>query len=242
MKNLVVPVKNISRLLKASSSLIKRTPGTPGMGLIFGKSGLGKTTATAWFVNQCNGVYIRALSTWTATSMLKNILRELELEAKGRAAAMVEMIVDHLKLTGRPLFIDEFDYIVEDKKMTETLRDIHDMSSVPIVLIGMEGVSRKVQVREQFVNRIAQWVEFKPADYEDARQLCDKLCEIEIKDDLLRKLYQTSGGVIRLIVIGLDAIERKAKAKGIKSIGSVEWGTANFFLSDSPAKRKRGGI
>jgi len=241
MKNIVVPVKNISRLLTASSALLTRTLGTPGMGLIYGRSGYGKTTATAWFVNQCNGVYIRAFATWTATSMLKNILKELALEAKGRSADMVEQIVDNLKITGRPLFIDEFDYLVEDKRMTETLRDIHDMSSIPIILIGMSGVERKVQVRDQFVNRIAQWVEFKPADYADAGELCKQLCEVEVKDDLLRKLYQSSGGVIRLIVIGLDAIERKAKVLGKKSINSVDWGKADFFLSDSPSKKKRGG-
>lgn len=244
MKNIVVPVKNISRLLTASSTLLSRTPGTPGMGLIYGRSGYGKTTATAWFVNQCNGVYIRALSTWTATSMLKNILKELALDAtRSRCADMVEQIVDNLKLTGRPLFIDEFDYLVENKKMTETLRDIHDMSSVPIILIGMAGVERKVQVRDQFVNRIAQWVEFQPADYKDACELCNQLCEVDIADDLLRKLYHTSGGVIRLIVIGLDAIERKAKVLGKKNITSVDWGKADFFLSDSPSKKKkRGGI
>ena len=242
MKQLVVPVKNIARLAEASDSLLTRTPGPPGIGLIYGRSGLGKTTATAWFVNQCNGVYVRALSSWSSTAMLETILRELELEAtKNRCALMVDQIVDNLRLTGRPLFLDEFDYIVENKKMTETLRDIHDLSAVPIVLIGMQGVQRKVQIREQFANRIAQWVEFKPADYEDCRLLCDSLCEIEVQDDLLRKLYQASGGVIRLLVIGLDSIERRARVSGLKVIGADRWGSMEFFLSDSPKSKKRGG-
>ncbi|MFA5598315.1 MAG: ATP-binding protein, partial [Pusillimonas sp.] len=61
MKTAVVSTKNIGRLVEASQALLTRTPGTPGIGLIFGKSGLGKTTATAWFVCQCDGVYVRAL-------------------------------------------------------------------------------------------------------------------------------------------------------------------------------------
>jgi len=242
MKSFVAPVKNIGRLSEASDALLTRTPGTPGIGLIFGKSGLGKTTATAWFVNQCNGVYVRALSTWTPGAMLQSILRELDVApTKLRAASMVTQIADVLRVTGRPLFLDEFDYIVEDRKMTETLRDIHDISSVPIVLVGMDGVQQKVQLRDQFVNRIAQWVEFKPADFEDCQLLSKSLCEITIKTELLRKLFDSSKGVIRLIVIGLDAIERKARTLGVSEIGSEQWGNTNFFLSDSPKAKKRGG-
>ncbi len=242
MKSLVIPVKNIGRLSEASDALLTRTPGTPGIGLIFGDSGLGKTTATAWFVNQCNGVYVRALSTWTPCSMLQAILCELDVApTKMRAAAMVNQIVDVLRTTGRPLFIDEFDYIIDDRKMTETLRDIHDISSVPIVLVGMDGVQQKVQLRDQFVNRIAQWVEFKPIDFEDCQLLSASLCEIRIKAELLRKLFNASKGVIRLIVIGLDIIERKARTLGLSEIGSEQWGNSNFFLSDSPKTKRRRG-
>ena len=242
MKSVVALVKNIGRLSEASDALLTRAPGTPGIGLIFGKSGLGKTTATAWFVNQCNGVYVRALSTWTPGSMLQSILRELDVApTRLRAASMVTQIADILRVTGRPLFLDEFDYIVEDKKMTETLRDIHDISSVPIVLVGMDGVQQKVQLRDQFVNRIAQWVEFKPADLEDSQLLSESLCEVTIKADLLHKLFDASKGVIRLIVIGLDAIERRAKTLGVSEIGLEQWGKADFFLSGSPKDKKRGG-
>jgi hypothetical protein len=152
---------------------------------------------------------------------------------------MVTQIVEILRLTGRPLFLDEFDYIVEDKKMTETLRDIHDLSSVPIVLVGMDQVKKKVQLREQFVNRIAQWVEFKTADFEDCSILYDQLCEVKIHSDLLRKLFEASKGVVRLIVIGLDVIERRAKTLGLKEINLEKWGSAGFFLTDTSGSKKR---
>lgn len=238
MKSVIVATKNIGRLVEASQALLTRTPETPGMGLIFGKSGLGKTTATAWFVNQCNGIYVRALSTWTPSAMLQTILRELEMSpTKLRSSAMVMQISDALKVCGRPIFIDEFDYILEDVRMTETLRDIHDLSSVPIVLVGMENARRKVQLREQFANRIAQFVEFKPTDYDDCKRLASDLCEVKISDELLKKLYVDSKGVVRLIVIGLDSIERRARTLGIAEMDSKAWGSAEFFLKEN---RKRG--
>lgn len=239
MKSLVVPVKNIARLAEASSSLLTRTPGTPGIGLIYGKSGLGKTTATAWFVNQCNGIYVRALSTWSSGAMLQSILRELDVAPSNhRLSSMVVQIADCLRLTGRPLFLDEFDYIVEDKKMTETLRDIHDLSSVPIILVGMDGVRHKIQLRDQFANRISQWVEFRSMDFDDCCMLRDQLCETTIRDDLLRRLFEASRGIIRLIVVGLDAIERKARTLAVSEIDTEKWGAGEFFPV-KPTNRKQ---
>ena len=68
-----------------------------------------------------------------------------------------------------------------------------------------------------------------------------ELCEVKIKTDLLRRLFDAGKGVVRLIVIGLDAIERRAKTLGQHEISLDEWGNADFFLSDSPKAKKRGG-
>lgn len=238
MKNIVVTTKNIGRLVEASQALLTRTPGTPGMGLIYGQSGLGKTTATAWFVNKCDGVYVRAMASWTSTSMLQAVLRELGMSPiRNTCSSMVAQISDALRASGRPLFIDEFDYIVENAKMTETLRDIHDVSSAPIVLIGMENARRKVQLREQFVNRIAQFVEFKPTDFDDTLKIARELCEAEIEESLLKKLYVESKGVVRLIIIGLDALERRARTLGIKKIGESQFGKSSFFQQERRTTR-----
>lgn len=240
MKSVIVATKNIGRLVEASQALITRTPGTPGMGLLFGKSGLGKTTATAWFVNKCDGVYVRALASWTPATMLQQILRELEMTPeRNNCASMVMQITKALRISGRPLFIDEFDYIVDDKKMTETLRDIHDVSSTPIILIGMENASRKIQLRDQFVNRIAQFVEFRPIDFDDTQRLARELCEVDIEEDLLKKLYIESKGVVRLVVIGLDAIERRARTLNIKKIGESQWDRDGFFNNDKNKRSRK---
>ena len=65
MRYKTVPVKNITRLSSAGDALMHRSRGLPGMGLIYGETGYGKSTATAWFVNQCDGVYVRAQRVWS---------------------------------------------------------------------------------------------------------------------------------------------------------------------------------
>lgn len=239
MKHRIVPVKNVGRLAEAGTALINRAPGMPGMGLVYGATGYGKTTAITWFVNQCHGVYVRALAAWSPAAMLRAILRELDTDAvRPSCAGMVEQIIEKLAISNRPLFIDEVDYIVEDRKMSETLRDLHDLASVPVILIGMAGIQRKIVNRQQLTGRLAQWVEFKPCDFEDIRAVAQELCEVEIREDLLRKMHKQTGGSIRLAVVGLARIEGFAKARGLASIGGEEWpgngGNGEFFIGEAP--------
>lgn len=246
MKHRIVPIKNVIALSEASDALIHRGMGMPGMGLIWGQTGAGKTTAATWLINRVHGVYVRALSTSTPSSFLGSILRELDQEPGGSCAQMVERIVERLATSMRPLFIDETDYVADSKRLTETLRDIHDLSTVPVVLIGMQGIQRKLQHREQLSGRIAQWVEFGPADHEDARALTDGLCEVEVADDLLERLHSAAGGEVRRICVGLGRIEQHARARSLDRISLADWshGDEGFFIpraAGSPGARGSNG-
>jgi DNA transposition AAA+ family ATPase len=243
MRYRVVPVKNVSRLITAGDALLNRATGLPGIGLIWGPTGYGKTTAAAWFVNQCHGVYVRAMRMWAPKTMLTSIARELDIDVQGlHNAEMVDHIIRRLADTGRPLFIDEADYVVELRRLTDTLRDIHDMSSSPIILIGMHGVQKKIRGNEQFTGRIAQWVEFAGADLNDAHLLANTLAEVKIENDLLARLHAAAspkghaeaGAEIRRFVVGLSQIEQYARARGMDRIGLAEWSRGDQFFIDSP--------
>lgn len=249
MRYKIVPIKNISRMRSAGDALLNRPTGMPGMGLIYSPTGYGKTTAATWFVNQVNGVYVRAMRLWSPKSMLNAILRELDMELSGTNGHLVEAIVEKLAATGRPLFIDEADYVIDSRRLVDTLRDIHDLSTVPVILIGMQGIKTKLNRAglEQFTGRISQWVEFSGADIADARMLANSLCEVQIADDLLIKLHQkatpetarthTIGGAeIRRLVVGLSEIEQFALRRGLTSINADQWDpSADFFIGQAPS-------
>lgn len=229
MRYKIVPVKNIARLSEASHALIERSLGMPGMGVIWGDTGAGKSTAAAWLNTQVHGVYVRARKLSTPSSFLGSILRELDIEPKLTCAAMVDQIVERLAQTGRPLMVDEADYVAEKATLTETLRDIHDLSTVPVILIGMKGIQRKLDTRRQISGRLAQWVEFAPMDAEDARLVADQLCEVQVADDLLFDLLAKAGGEIRRVVVGLARIEQLAKARGMGSMAAADW-QGDYFM------------
>lgn len=238
MRNKLAFVKNVMALQAAYESLATRDTGVPGMGLIYGFTGAGKTTAIAWLVTRVRGVYVRANATWTPTAMLGAIMKELgATPLRHGSAAMVAHITEQVAATRRPLFVDEADYLFGNVKMLETLRDIHDGSGSPVILVGMEGIERRIVHRLQFSRRISEWVEFKPADLEDARTLAGTVCEVTIADDLLEAVHTEARGSVGLMVVAMARIEALAKANGWKAVDAERWGPRQMFLSRAPQVR-----
>ncbi len=235
MRSKIVPISNVARLAEAGAALLNRANGMPGMGLVYGATGAGKTTAVAWLATRQNGVFVRATALTTPTSLCESICRELGIARKGTNVATIEAIVERLAETNRPLFIDEADYIVDQKRLVETLRDIHDLASVPVILIGMANIRRSITGREQLAGRIAQWVEFAAAPFEDVRTLANELAEVDIGDDLLQRLHEAARGSVRLSVVGLGRIEQFARARGMTRIAAQDWPrNADFFMGAEP--------
>ena len=250
MKFKICAIKNVARMSEAGEALINRGPGMPGMGLVFGPTGYGKTTATTWFINQCHGVYVRAMATWSPSAMLGTILRELDVEPKGNNAHMADAVIEKLAQQGRPLFVDEADHILDSKRMVETLRDLHDLATVPVVLIGMDGIQRKITARQQLTGRLLEWVEFQGADMEDARILADSLCEVGVANDLLELLHHAAcakrrggevvgGASARLLVVGLARIEQVGRSRNLKTVNVAHWPRGrDFFLGEAPVAQR----
>lgn len=238
MRKQMAITKNVVALRSAFDALSNRDAGIPGLGLVHGNTGHGKTTAIAWLVNQVNGVYVRANATWTPSAMLGVIMQELGAEAlQNNSALMVKRIIEALAPENRLLVVDEADYLFSNLKMLETLRDIHDVSGCPVIIVGMEGIERRIVNRPQFRRRISQWVEFRATDLEDARTVTDTVCEVQIDDDLLQRVHEEANGNVGLMVVGLSRIEQYAKANGVKKVDATKWGNRKLFLTGGPKVR-----
>lgn len=230
MKNKIAQVANIKMVYRAEESLRTRAPGVPGIGLLWGPTGFGKTTAITWLTNQprVNAVYVRAIAAWTPTAMLAAIMRELDDEPRARCAVMVDLIVRALVREDRPLFVDEADYLADNRKLLDTVRDLHDLSTTPLILIGTKDFQRRVMHQEQLAGRVSQWLEFQPAGLKDARILCDEVCEVRVGEDLLGAIHRAAGGSMRATVVALSRVESYARAEGLDAVALKEWGDRSF--------------
>lgn len=241
MQNKVVPITNVQRLTEACDTLLTRAAGTPGMALCDSRAGLGKTTAIGWLATRKHAVCVRALSTSTATSMMDGIAFELGIEPGKTLANKVHDIVGELVRTQRPLFIDEADYIIgrdgRETKLQGAIRDLHDLSDVPVVLVGMAGIATRIKRFEQLQGRIAHRIEFQPATPQDALLLAKHMVDkCEVAPDLVEDVRRRADGSVRFIVNGLAKIEQFARKHNKDRVELADWPRGEpFFLGDDVA-------
>lgn len=234
MKTRIVLTQNVAALNDAGEALLRRAPGMPGMGLVHGETGYGKTTAITWHANRVNAVYVRALATWTPAAMLRALCRELGRAPRGSCSLMMDDVIEALALSGRPLYVDEADYLVDSKKMSESLRDMHDMATVPVILVGMHGIDQRIAHRKQLTGRILQDVRFQPLSVEDTQKIASELCEVKVSADLLKTVHERSMGSTRLVVVALGRIEQAARSLGADSLDLAGWGKRDLFTGEAP--------
>lgn len=234
MKRIIAPVRNVTRLYAAYQDLVDRDAGVPGIGLLHGFTGAGKSTAVAQLVIRVDGVFVRANAVWTPSALLGALMSDLGGEPLGKNSAMLQFVCDRLAVSQRPVFVDEADYLLSNPKMLETLRDIHDMTGVPVIIIGMAGFEKRITHRAQFCRRISQFVEFLPLDLEDAHVLVKSTCEITLESDLIGRLWTASGGSIGKMAVGLSRVEQYAKGRELDSMDAKAWGDRQFFLGHLP--------
>lgn len=246
MKTEIAPVKNIKRLKTLGLTLKEQPDSLPGIAVCYGESGIGKSTGLTWLcTTELDACYVRALAVWTPKSLLHTIATELDVAPASSNDETLRRIVNALAQSGRPLVIDEADYVVDNTKLLNTLRDLHDLSTMPLILVGMADFVKKLRARrdqKQFAQRVAEELEFKPLDRDDMRVLADTLLEgVELEDDIVSLLHEYSAGITREASIGLSKIERLAKRTSIKKFGVKHLGDRSLSQLLSAAGRAVAG-
>ena len=211
----IVETSNISALVRALESLSARGAGEEGMALFYGAPGAGKTTALAYAQQRTRATMLRARSTWSITSMLGQLLRELGLSGTGSRDARLDRVVEHLAMHPRPLLVDEADYALRHPDLLDVLRDVYDLSQVPVVLVGMLDAPRILRSHPRMARhrrRVTRWVEAQPLALDELKRVAEELCEVAVGERLFTRLHEESRGNIGLAVVGLGAIERAGKS------------------------------
>lgn len=213
-------------------------PGEPRMGLLYGPSGYGKSVAMAFTAQRTGAAYVEAKRIWTQLSLLEAIANEIGVNVMKRSAPRIfEQVVDRLNIEPRGLIIDEMDYLV-GKQHVEIIRDIHDSTRIPILLVGEESLPEKLRSWERFHNRILVFTPAQPASLEDARKLRDHYSpRVRIHDDLVQHIVAGCRGVTRRIVVNLKAAERAAVEAATGEIDLGWWGSRPLSTGDAPARR-----
>lgn len=213
MRDVVAQISNVRRLSNATHAMKYRSSGMPGIALISGEVGLGKTTATRHICLIEDAIWVEAHPEWTPRWMTADIAEELGAPRAQYTEYNFRAILACLREHSRAIFIDEADRLVKRFYLTETLRAIHDQTQAPLILVGMSQLPRAIKTIPQLESRIAHRVEFKPCDLRDVRTMAEALCEIELADDLIRELHRVTNGSARLVRIALERLENVARRR-----------------------------
>ncbi len=202
------------------NNLQNRAEGVPGMGLVYGEPGLGKTQTINWWAFKNNAILVRCTQLMTARWLLNEIMDEMGEVNCGRLADGFKIIIRNLLTEPQVIIVDEVDYLAIDSRAIETLRDIHDKTNVPIVLVGMGTANKRIQRHKHLYDRLLEIIKFEPFSKQDITSIIDQLSEVPFTD-CAKKLLYTRTNRFRQLVKTISKAEQVAKSNGIKEIDEI---------------------
>ena len=108
----VAPISNVALCLGSLRRIMDRPQYLPGISVFYGPSGYGKSTAASVAVIRNNACCVQVRSLWTKKNVFEAICKGLGLRPGRTLGEMLDQIAEELALSGRPLIIDEADYLV----------------------------------------------------------------------------------------------------------------------------------
>lgn len=202
MKKVFVKTKNVRNFIGLVENLINKPKNIPKMGLVYGEPGLGKTQTAIWLACKYDGIYLRASNLMTGRWLLEEFVKEIDEIPRFLAADNFNIICKKLKQKPELIIVDEIDYLINNTRAIETLRDIHDETDCPIILVGMGLAHRKLERYEHLYDRFTEIIKFETFDVNDMTQIITQLAEINFTPDsieYIHKKYNRFRQIIQLI-------------------------------------------
>ena len=220
MKKVFVKTNNVKRFITMMNNLQNRAEGVPGMALVYGEPGLGKTQTINWWAFKNNAILVRCTQLMSARWLLSEILEEMGEIYGYKISDCFKLVVRNLLVNPQIIIIDEVDYLTIDSRAVETLRDIHDKTNVPIVLVGMINAKSRLKNFNHLYDRLSEIVKFEKFSKNDIKTIVQELSEVEMTECAIRYIY-TNLNRFRQILKAINKAEIIAKANGLNSIDDI---------------------
>lgn len=221
----LAPLQNVRLFIELVEKMRDRPPHLPGLAVLYGPAGYGKTESAIAGANRYNAAYVECGQSWNQTTLVDAILHELTGSVlKGPVAKKMSAIIEALANDTRPLIVDEGDFLVK-RAMIDLIREMSDKSGAAVILIGEEHMPAKLNVFERAYSRVLHWQPAMPCDLSDAQSLARLYVpQIAIEEQLLAQIVEVTAGVTRRIVTNLERIREFAAVEGLKAVTLAQWG------------------
>jgi len=216
MRKILLETKRVVAFRQAIAVVEDTVKGHPGIMVVWGYSGRGKSSCVEKYATDTGAVYLYIENELTPLTLLKQICRELNGMEPGQKAKAKQIIVEELEESPRTLLIDEADKLCIN--CIEHLRDIHDLTGIPLVLIGEPKIYGTLHSRKRLWSRVTRTIEFGPVTIEDVILLGMKACDLKVKPGAANELLRRCKGDFRPLYHDLRDLEILAKTNSLTEI------------------------
>lgn len=216
-----------------------RRSGLPGMGVLHGPAGWGKTFAANVLAIENRAYYVQMRSAWRSKSLLEKILFEMGVK-HGRATvpALLDLVCEQLSASRRTLILDEFDYATKSDNLIELTRDIYEGSQGSILLVGEELLPRKLEKWERFHSRVLTWAPIQPVTVDDAGLLASIYApELQIDRAVFERLVDLAAGSVRRVSVNLTRIHEHSLTYAMERFGVADLDSMSVYTGRAPDRR-----
>ena len=189
MNKTFIKTQNAKNFIGLVENLINKPKNIPKMGLVYGEPGLGKSQTALWLACKYDGIYLRASNLMTGRWLLEEMVKEFDEIPRFLTSDNFNIVVKKLKQAPQIIFIDEIDYLMNNYKTIETLRDIHDETNCLIIFIGMGLAHRKLERYKHLYDRFSEVLKFETFGINDISQIIGQLSEIAFTPDAIEYIH-----------------------------------------------------
>lgn len=200
MKRTFIKTKNVKRFIALMDELQTLPYNIPKIALVYGDYGLGKSQTIQWWVDKNNSVYVRAIKSMTSRWLISEIAEELGEEPFWHTQETFSIVESHLKRNPKTIVIDEMDYLTQNDTI-ELIRDLHDKTNCPIVLVGMAMADKKLARYPHLCDRIYKSLKFETFNSEDIKEILSELTELNFTSDAIEYLATRTNQFRQLVKI-----------------------------------------
>lgn len=217
MNRTFVKTTNVKNFIGLVENLLNKPKNIPKMGLIYGEPGLGKSQTALWLACKYDAIYLRATNLMTGRWLLEEIAKEMDEIPRYLTSDNFNLIVQKLKRKPQLIIVDEIDYLMNNLKTIEILRDLHDETDCPIIFIGMGLAHKKLEKYKHLYDRFSEIVKFETFGVNDISQIINQLAEIKFTTDSIEYIHKKYNR-FRQIVQLINQLETVAKDNNLTEI------------------------
>ncbi len=217
MNRIFVKTTNVKNFIGLVENLLDKPKNIPKMGLIYGEPGLGKSQTALWLACKYDAIYLRATNLMTGRWLLEEIAKEMDEIPRYLTSDNFNLIVQKLKQKPQLIIVDEIDYLMNNLKTIEILRDIHDETNCPIIFVGMGLAHKKLERYKHLFDRFSEIVKFETFSIQDLKQIFEQLSEVTVNIDTIEFIHKKYNR-FRQIVQQINKLEIVAKDNNLTEI------------------------